>query len=266
MGATLPTFEEQLRLTPRGGGFVASIHDKWTQGRSTFGGLTAAIGLRALRRVIPDRPLASVDVAFIGPVGAGEVDIDVEVLREGKNVTHGAAALRVGGSIAARVQAVYGAPRPSAISVPSPPPTPSGAPEDAPPLPYLEGVTPTFTQYFDFRMTEGDIPFTGSKRTTMGGWIRAREVAGPIDPESILVVMTDAWPSPVVPRASRPIPASSVRMNVQALAAVPEAFEDYWWFRSELVQAGHGYATLAGRLYAGDTAVAWTEQLVAYFD
>ena len=266
MTAGTPTFEEQLRLTERGSSFVATIHERWTQGRSTFGGLTAAIGMRALRRRVPERPLASVDIAFIGPVGAGEVEIEVDVLREGKHVTHASAQLRSGGAIAARAHGVYGAPRESQLAVDPPPPSPTKGPEEGIPLPYLEGMTPTFSQYFDFRFTEGDIPFTRSQRTTMGGWVRAREPAGRIDGESNLVVMTDAWPSPVVPRASRPIPASSVRMNVQALAPVPADFDDYWWFRSELVQAGHGYATLAGMLYAGQTAVAWTEQLVAYFD
>lgn len=237
------------------------------QGRSAFGGLTAALAIRALRHEVDgDRTLRSVDAAFIGPLGPGAVDISTELLRSGRSATHASAELHSGGALAARVHTVFGTARKTSITRPFPQPEPTQVFEDTTPWPYIPGVMPAFCQHLEYRPTEGDAPFSGSKRATLGGWaVLEPGTSGPITPE-LIVALTDAWPGPMLPLGTRPFPASTMRMSVQLVGTVPRQFDGRWWFRSECTAAADGYATVVGSLYAGQHPVAWMEQLVAYFD
>ena len=254
-----------MNLEPAPDGWRAHIPDDWAQGRSAFGGLTTALAIRALRERIGDgRALRGIDVAFVGPLGTGPVDIAVEVLREGRHLSHATVTLRSEGSVAARAHGVLGTPRQSSIAVAIPPPEPTVPFEKATPWPYIPEMMPAFTQHIEFRGTEGDLPFTGSKRATMGGWARFRE-GGPATVES-LVAMTDAWPGPMLPLGTKPFPASTVRMSVNLLDPPPPDFDGHYFFRSECLHAADGYATVAGQMYADSVAVARMEQLIAYFE
>lgn len=259
-------FEALLELTRSGDRYRATVGESWMQGRSAFGGLTAALCVAALRRHTEDRrPLRSLDIAFVGPVEAGAVDVATEVFREGRSVTHAGATVHCGDTVRARAHAVFGEPRLSKLTVPMARPVPSKPRDAVPRLPFLPGITPTFTQHFDYRMCEGDLPFSGSTRATMGGYLTLTATAAARPSVEAIVAMTDAWPAPVMPLGDRPFPASSVRMSVVMAEPLP-AEPGEFWFRSECVSAAHGYATVVGTLYAGDTPLAWMEQLVAAFD
>ena len=252
-----------MDLEPHSNGWRATVPEDWAQGRSAFGGLTAALAIRALRaRLGDERPLRGIDVAFVGPLG-GEVDIAVDVLREGRHLTHATVTLRTEGKVAARAHGVLGTGRESSIKVDVPPPSPSVPFEQATPWPYIAGMMPAFTQHIEFRGSEGDLPFSGSNRATMGGWARIREGV-PATIES-LVAMTDVWPGPMMPLATKPMPASTIRMSVNVLDPPPAGFDGHYFFRSECTHAAHGYATVGGTMWAEQVAVARMEQLIAYF-
>lgn len=58
----------------------------WTQGRTLFGGLQAALLVRAMRtHVEPGLPLRTLQTTFVGPVFAGRLAIRCQVLRIGKS-------------------------------------------------------------------------------------------------------------------------------------------------------------------------------------
>lgn len=263
----MPSFDELMTLVPHpGGGWRATITDDWMQGRSSFGGVTAALSLVALGNDVGrDRPLRSIDVAFIGPAG-GDVHITTELLRKGRSATHAAATITVDSATAVRTHAVFGHARAAGIECRLPPPQPAAARDSVTPWPFIPGITPTFTQKFEFRATEGDPPFSGSSRPTMGGYIRFVERPTPALTVEAMVALSDAWPGAMMPMGTKPFPASTVRLSAQILETPPDDFTDDFWFRSDCIAASGGYATVVGRLYAGQTPVLWTEQLVAYFD
>ena len=149
-----------------------------------------------------------------------------------------------------------------------PPPRPARPdPEGLVDLPYIEGVTPAFTRAFAFRWTDGAYPFSGAEQAGLGGWCRHRDDPGP-DPYVALVGLLDAWPSPVVSMFRRPGPASSVTWS-SLFYEVPAAIDahQWWWYGSEAVAAGHGYAGFRASLYGPSGRLAATvEQLVAVFD
>ena len=68
------------------GAFLAAISADWMQGRTTYGGLAAALSLEGTLRAHPSLPpLRSAQVSFIGPAG-GEVRVAPQLLRQGKSV------------------------------------------------------------------------------------------------------------------------------------------------------------------------------------
>ena len=74
-----------LEADGEGGSWRATIPESWLQGRTSYGGLSAAIALHCAMRSEPDLPpLRSAQVSFVGPL-AGEVAIATTLLRRGKN-------------------------------------------------------------------------------------------------------------------------------------------------------------------------------------
>src|SRR6202142_4645455 len=74
-------------MQPQGNAWRALLGEAWSQGRATFGGMVAALGNEAMRRLVPaDRQLRGLETVFAGPTLAGAVRIEAEVLRVGKGV------------------------------------------------------------------------------------------------------------------------------------------------------------------------------------
>ena len=65
----------------------AHIPSDWLQGRTTYGGLSAALCHQAGRAFSRDMPLRSAQIAFVGPTG-GDVTLRAETLRAGKSSTY----------------------------------------------------------------------------------------------------------------------------------------------------------------------------------
>lgn len=75
-------------LRPHDGGWVAVVPDTWAQGRTVFGGLQAALAVRAMRDLVsPTVPLRVLQTSFIAPIAPGDVRIEASVLRQGKSAT-----------------------------------------------------------------------------------------------------------------------------------------------------------------------------------
>jgi acyl-CoA thioesterase len=104
-------FSETLAsMQPREGGWRAVIGEDWSQGRATFGGMVAALGNEAMRRLVPaDRELRGLETTFVGPALCGEVGMDAEILRVGKAVSIARARVWSDGKIAAALTGIYGA-------------------------------------------------------------------------------------------------------------------------------------------------------------
>lgn len=165
----------------------------WRQGRGAFGGLVIASLIRAIEQhtADPARVVRSVTAELPGPVEGGTVDIAVEALRHGKNMSTVRAALTQHGEIRAHAVAILAAARPSAQSVRWVElPRPDAAPwAEVPALP-SGGPWPEFAQHFEYRIIEGLPASNGPSRAL--GWIRPRDPGAPRD-AGYLAAMVDAW-------------------------------------------------------------------------
>src|SRR5271169_6586369 len=154
-------------------GWGAVIGEDWSQGRGAFGGIVAALGNEAMRRLVPaDRPLRGLETVFVGPAFPGPVRMQAEILRVGKAVTIACARLWSAEQIAATFTGIYGAPRTVEISV-----TPEANPgvrevKDLADSTFPQGVGPAFVQHFGLRFAEGSRPFAGLKSRRSKAYIR----------------------------------------------------------------------------------------------
>ncbi|MGF1543308.1 MAG: thioesterase family protein [Parvularculaceae bacterium] len=257
----------ELMSAVAGSGAVA-IPKSWTQGRSTYGGLTAALCLRAVRGRYPELPpLRSVQVAFVGPA-AGDVLVQATLLRAGKSATFVAADLSANGDLAARAALVFGAPRPSALNAAlAPAPAANPAPECEAYIP-LE-LSPRFQSQFDTRHVSGGRPGFGVDDPRLVVWSRHIDDAAGADVdarEAALLALTDVTPPAALPML--PALATVSSMTWQAdFRQDPGVVDGPWRLLETACEAARdGYSTQRMRAWSEDGALLVSaQQCVAIF-
>lgn len=257
-------FAAAVRVEPQSGGTFASVIDpSWTQGRTAFGGLVAAQCVAAVLTATDaaEAAVRSIDVAFLEPVPVGEVSIAVKPLRVGRHVSHVQAEVIAADRVCTRVQVVLAADRDSAVVVEPEPPSPGKSLAEGFEMPFIPGVTPEFTQHFEYHWTEGSFPYTGDASGVLGGFVRHRAPASGV---AALIALLDAWPVPVLAALSAPAPASTIRWTATLFRPEPPA--GFGWMRYRTLWAHGGYAATNGTFYDGDEAIAVIGQLVGVFD
>ena len=240
-----------------------SFPQSWAQGRATFGGAVAATAHRLCRTLVdPQRRALTLDCAFLGPVVPEQpARCEARVLREGKYLTTVEATTSQGGQVCARTLLSFGLPRASDISIAPPPRT--LPPRTGEPIPHIEGLTPTFLQHLELTWMEGGYPYSGVKEAVIGGYCRHRTAASGVE---AVIGLVDAWPGPMLPLMDGPGIASSVRWALHFSDLSTFHASEPTYFDSRVVMASDGYATTTGHLYDHHgKALAWTEQLVAFF-
>lgn len=226
---------------------VAHVPEGWThRGQAAFGGLVAALGLRAIFLAVRQAPpLRSVQVVHHQALAPGEVRFDAGMASRHRTTVTGEVRLVQEGVPRATVSAIFaegqeGGP----VVIPEAPPPPM-LPDDVVPLPYVEGVMPVFGQYFDYRWCEGDLPFSRSKKTVVGGWCRHTSDAGP-GPDA-LVALLDAWPPAVLPLLGAPAPAHSLSWTVH-FHQVGTPVEAWYYVRATAGWMEGGFAATTATL------------------
>ncbi len=259
------SMREQWHQTPEGWRFM--MPTGWMQGRSIFGGLTAAsVAALGYRHVDPDRTLRTLSIQLIHPTTPGEVQGQLAILREGKNTTFAQAQLQQHGQITATASLVFARSRETSKPVlPSQRwmPVTEPPPEQIEDLPYVPEILPEFTQHIAMRWAQGSPPFSDAQEAHFSGYCRFRAPAG--DAEA-LIGLLDAWPCPSLAIVDRPIVASTVTWTAHLLS-IPNDFDGWFAFSYETVAGEGGFHTAVGRLHdPHGNLVGWTEQLVILFD
>lgn len=249
------------------GGFTAQTPDSWSQGRTLFGGLQAALLVRAMRsQVDADVPLRTLQTTFVGPVTPGPLHLRVETLRQGKSVTHVDARIVSEAGIGCTALGVFGRGRPSRVVLAPPRPAISKTAEASPRMPYFDGVTPTFTQFIEQRWATGAMPYCGGESARTQIYVRYPDE--PQVTESLVIALADTIPSPALSILKKPAMASSMtwtlELLVDDLGALPAG---YWLMDAEVSAGSQGYLAQSATLWSPDhRAVALSRQSVVIFD
>lgn len=163
--------------------------------------------------------------------------------------------------------ASFGSGRESMVSVQPDKAPDFKAPDEVQSFPFIPGLTPDFTQHFDYRYTVGTMPFMGSNQTEMGGWITLREDSEkPVSVASMLALL-DAWPPAVFSMLKKPTSGSSLTWNI-SFVDVPDdcSANDWWQYLAKIQSAAHGYSHIDSTLWdKNGNAVAMSRQTVSVF-
>ncbi|MEM7351015.1 MAG: thioesterase family protein [Acidobacteriota bacterium] len=237
-------FTTASRLEPlESGRYRARLDESWGQGRALFGGIQAALMVRACEALMdePERRLRTLSVAFCRAATAGELEVEARLERGGRYVSNLGARLEQGGEAVATAMALYAKDRDDALTLVDmePPSLPSPESLDRlPPHPFI----PIFTRHFDMRFVQGTAPYAGSDRAETKGWLRFVEPT-PLD-SAALAALLDVWPPAVLATLAPPRASASIDLRYDILQPLPLTAEkdDFFAFRCKVLhwQAGHG--------------------------
>lgn len=247
----------------RGGVLSVAIPPDWMQGRTTYGGMTAALCLEGVLRAFPDLPpLRSAQISFIGPAG-GEVSVAASLLRRGKSVTFANGDLSSGGVIAARGVFAFGAARQSQFDR-SFMPRPAVAAPDECPVYIPPGFGPSFAQHYDTRLAKGARPASASAEHDHFIWVRHRDEGAAST--VALLALADMPPPAVMPMMKEFAPISSMTWALNFLTEKPQTKDGWWLLQSRAENAAEGYSSQDMLVWnLGGDAVIAGRQSVAVF-
>jgi acyl-CoA thioesterase len=241
----------------------------WTQGRSCFGGLMAALQYQAMRdQVAAERPVRSLAITFVGPAQPGvPIAFEVEILREGKAVSQVLGRALQNGQVMTLMQGSFGASRESSVAVQADPAPLFKTPEQCQQLPSVSGLTPEFLNFIDLRWGLGGLPFSHTRSPAIGGHVRLGDVHSVRLTEAHVLALVDAWPPALFPHLSRPAPGSSLTWTIEFVQPLPELTTlDWCQYRAVIEHARDGYGHTAAMLWSPrGELIAMSRQTVTVF-
>ena len=285
----LPEILRSLRESP---GNIARVSESWSQGRSVYGGVAAALAVTAMRKqVAGDRSLRSLMVSFVGPLQPGDCEVRAKMLRQGGNVSQTSAEVMQNGEVCLQALAAWGRPR-QGLSVavdhgfaagkgeagaPAPPGDGSSAAESGAGIaggPWINRPLrdqdpkrmPGFLRYFDGCWTGGGTPMSGDVKNRINIWAAQRADMREF-PEETVVSIADLPPPVLLNRfTDTRAPSSSLSWALEFVTP-PEQIESRWFLlRFDLEWAEAGYTQQSGKIFTEDGRLAaLSRQTMVYF-
>lgn len=243
----MPLYSELIAGLKRGtnGRIETTIAEDWLQGRTTYGGLTAALCLEAALELAGDMPVRAAQVAFIGPVG-GDVVISPAILRRGKSSAFVNADLVTEDGIMARCLFTFGAKRPSKLNQRSRECPEVGGPEACPS--FFGDRRPNFAHHFNIRLAAGNRPMSGAEHGDMTLWLRHKDEGALWNPTTLLS-LADAPPPAAMSMMTEPAPISSMTWMAEFLTDEITTTEGWFLAHHEAQATKDGYSSQSMRLW-----------------
>ncbi len=242
-----------------------SVHvpPDWMQGRTLYGGISAALCLAGVRLDFPDLPpLRSAQISFVGPA-SGDVTVTTRMLRQGKSASFVIADLTSEAGPGTHATFCFGAARVSAYDLSrfAPPDVPG--PENAPN--HFARGGPAFKQHFDVRLVGGAAPVSGAAEADVILWLRPLDLdARPV--EALLLAMADVPPPAAMSLFTAPAPISSMSWMVDVMAPDRISPDGWYLLRSTAEVTRDGYSAQSMALWSRDgTPLLAGRQTVALF-
>lgn len=211
----------------------------WFQGRTAYGGLSAALALQAALHDIPHDlpPLKAAQILFVGPA-SGALRFKTQTLRQGKSTTSISVDCLTGSDVVLRAAFVFANPRPSQIQHDFSRRPSVGGPDNYKRLANVSPA-PAFLSNFDMRPAGGSMPVSGSDHPEFIAWVRHLDAPG-VDPAVALVALGDSLPPAAMCSFTEFAPVSSMTWALD----LPQPVISGEWFllRSASQRAGNGYS------------------------
>ena len=219
------------------GGFSLEVPESWLQGRTAYGGLSAALALQAAKQIASDLPpLRSAQIAFVGPV-TGTVEARPRLLRRGRNAVW--IAVELGGDTGIGLVATFVFMRPleSGVTIAAPAP-PKGLVAAGEAVTADSELRPAFLRnHFETRYA---LLREETKIPEICLWVRLLRRTD-LNFETELLLVGDALPPAVLPVMVQKGPVSSMTWQVNFSNTPAAADNNGWWLlRSYADEAANG--------------------------
>jgi acyl-CoA thioesterase len=237
-----PTTLDQLLAAGRGGddGRHYSIGPDWMQGRTAYGGISAALALDAAMQDHPgDAPLRTAQVSFVGPVG-GDCRVQTRLLRQSKSSRFVAADLDSESGYGTNALFTFMNPRESHVDherISAPAIAEPDALESIPEHP----ARPPFTRKFEMRPIGGRGFGHAKDEANIVTWVRWLEEPA-ADPHIALLALADALPPAALQLFHQFGPVSSSTWVQHFLTDHPETEDGWWLLVSRTSHARRGFS------------------------
>lgn len=222
----------------------------WLQGRTAYGGLSAALCLQATLRSLEELPpLRSAQFCFVGPA-TGKLSISSDVLRKGKSTTLVGCDLTGDSGLAVRSTLCFGAGRTSSHDHQSFVMPKVAGPEDCPGY-YVWPDRPNFMSHFDGRLAAGARPRTLGAKPEMTVWLRHHDAG---DEASLvrLLALADALPPPSLVLSKEFIPISTMTWSIDMLDDKPFTSTGWWLVQATANTSREGYSAQETVIWSPD--------------
>lgn len=245
-------FSQLMSSAVAGGNTRLTFHipDDWMQGRTTYGGLTAALCLQTAQRLAGGRPVRSAQVAFVGPV-SGDVICQAILLREGKNTVFTSVRMTGAEGVAAEAIFAFGAHRESTLDFANLPAPEVTEPDETESYFGDSPMRPSFTRHFNMRLAAGARPVSGADDADISLWMRHKDPAVTPDPVSLLAI-ADAPPPAAMSMLTRPGRISSMTWMAEFLTDDIRTKEGWFLARHVADTSKDGYSSQAMTLWNAD--------------
>lgn len=234
-------------VTPQGGPVHFARFDRWSQGRTLYGGAAALIAYTAAIRAYPDLPpLRAAQIAFVAPT---EVDSELrtEIVRQGRNVTQLRSEIWSASGCALSAFFLFGAERePNAKFCAETPPDWPAPPEEFERLPSPGHMH--FIAQFDIRRAQDE---RGPGAPLVRRWVRFEGETG-LDPVSEVILMGDVLPPGAMRAMRRRGPISSINWSFNLLEPEPVTRDGWYLLETHSQHADHGYSSERLRMWNTD--------------
>jgi acyl-CoA thioesterase len=253
------------QLSREGEHVIIDAPAAWSQGRTLYGGMTAALAYEAVKRAHAELPpLRSAQFAFIGPA-SGRLRFSTTLLRRGRSSTIIAADCANEEGIAARALFVFGAARESKL-VHDYLPLPEVPAPDACPLFRKSAPTrPGFWDNFETRLASGArLLETAAPRPEFAVWTRFVDHGG-ANPVTALLAIADCLPPAAMTHFPELAPISTMTWSIDVTAA-PASGDGWFLLASSSERAHEGYSMQRMAMWdQAGVALAIGRQAVAIF-
>lgn len=242
-------------------GLRAEVPTTWLQGRTSYGGLSAALALETARDLVPDAPpLRSAQISFVGPL-SGEVHVTAEILRQGRNATFVEARVQGEAGVGLTATFVFMGPMDSQVDLSEHPMPPVPAPEETGGGQHL--IDNFFFNNFNWRF---GLPKPEMPTADLNRWVQLKDRKC-LDPMTEILAVADGLPPAAMPLMTGGFgPVSSMTWLVNMLTPAPTTRDGWWFLRSESNYARAGCSSQSMSLWNADgVPIATGMQSVALF-
>ena len=245
-------------------GWSVDVTPDWRQGRTLYGGLSAALCLEACLRSAADLPpLRSAQLAFVGPA-TEDLRLRTKLLRQGKSATFMTSDLTSAGQSATHATFCFGQPRPSAFSTRAAPAPAAPAPDACPDF-FAADRRPAFAAHYEVRLAAGGPPFSGAAAADILLWVRHRDPLAPHNGVALLA-LADVPPPAAMSVFTAPAMISTMTWMIDFLDEAALSTGGWKLLRSKAQTIREGYSAQTMQIWGSDgAALADGRQTIAVF-